>query len=489
MGHVDHGKTLLLDAIRNTNVVAAEKGGITQHIGAYKIKTENGEITFIDTPGHEAFTAMRARGAKVTDIVVLVVAADDGVMPQTVEAIDHARAANVPVIVAINKMDLANADSDRIRNQLTKYGFIDEKWGGSTIFCEVSAKERMGLDHLLEMILLEAEMLELSCDPKKMAEGVVIEARIDKGRGPVATVLIRDGTLKVKDTFVVDSQTGKVRAMFDDGGVSIKYAPPSTPVEVLGFSELAQVGDPFFVVSEKEVKTLTKEKSEREERFEPPKLTLEDLFAQIEREKIKELPLVIKTDVAGTREALCSVLEKLNLGEKVKISILHSGVGAVTESDVMLAKAGGGMVIGYGTKPDSKIRSLAEREGVKIYIYDVIYDAVESIERAALGLLEPEFREKAIGKCIVKRVFTIKKGLIAGCLVEGGRVEKGAKARLIRNEELICETKISSLKRFKEDVKEVKAGLECGIGLERADDIREGDVIEVFLVLKEEVEE
>lgn len=486
MGHVDHGKTLLLDAIRDTDVVASEKGGITQHIGAYKIKTKGGEITFIDTPGHEAFTAMRARGAKATDIVILVIAASEGVMPQTVEAINHAKSAGVPIIVAINKIDLPEANPDKVKKQLMEHGLLDEKLGGTTLFCEVSAKKKKGLKELLTTILLEAEMLELRCNPKKPACGVVIEAKIDKGRGPVATILIQDGTLRIKDTFVTDSNIARVRAMFDDTGESIKEAGPSTPVEVLGFSFLAQAGDTFKVISEKEAKEIEKESKEQASKeFIAPKLTLETLFARIEKKEIKELPLIIKTDVTGTKEAICESLEKLSFSDKAKLVIIHSGAGNILESDIMLAKSAGGMIIGFNQKPEARIKILAEKEAVKIYTYDVIYKLIEDIEKSVLGLLPPEYRERVIGQAIVKQVFKIKKDFIAGCFIEGGKAQRGAKVRVMRANKVIGEGNISSLKRFKEDVSEVKTGLECGISLDGINDIKEADVIEIFI--KEEV--
>ncbi|MBU1599516.1 translation initiation factor IF-2 [bacterium] len=486
MGHVDHGKTLLLDAIRNTDVVASEKGGITQHIGAYKIKTKGGEITFIDTPGHEAFTAMRARGAKATDIIVLVIAASEGVMPQTVEAINHAKSAQVPIIVAINKIDLPQANPDQVKKQLMEHGLLDEELGGTTLFCEVSAKKKKGLKELLATILLEAEMLELPCNSKKPAEGVVIEAKIDKGRGPVATVLIQDGTLRLKDTFVTNFNIARVRAMFDDTGKALKEAGPSTPVEVLGFSFLAKAGDTFKVISEKEAKEIEREsKGQISPEFIPPKLTLETLFARIEKKEIKELPLIIKTDVTGTKEAICTSLEKLSFSEKARLVIIHSGVGSILESDIMLAKSVEGMVIGFNIKPEARIKILAEKEGVKIYTYDVIYKLIEDIEKATLGLLPPEYREKAIGRAIVRQVFKIKKDLIAGCFIEGGKAQRGAKVRVLRLNKVIGEGSISSLKRFKEDVSEVKTGLECGLSLDGTKDIKEADVIEIFI--KEEV--
>ncbi|MEW6481771.1 MAG: translation initiation factor IF-2 [bacterium] len=484
MGHVDHGKTLLLDAIRNTRVVEGEVGGITQHIGAYKIKTKNGEIVFIDTPGHSAFTAMRARGAKVTDIVVLVIAADDGVMPQTIEAINHAKAASVPIIVAVNKIDLPSSNPDKIRQQVANYGLVDEKWGGDVIFCEVSAKEKRGLDNLLEMILLQAEMLSLSYNPKNKAYGTIIESRIDKGLGPVGSVIVQDGVLKIRDTFAVSSNIGRVRAMIDDMGMRLNEASAGTPVEVLGFSTLPKAGERLSVISKEEADIILKKKKEAQVAFERPKISLEDLFKKIEEGEVKELPLIIRTDVSGTCEALCSSLKELPLNN-VGIKILHSGCGGILEQDIMFAKAASGIIIGFHIKPSSAIKALAEKEGVKIYTYDIIYEAIAEIEKAALGLLAPKIKLKGIGKAIVKKIFKIEKKLIAGCFVEGGKIEGGAKVKIIRDGEVIAETSIISLKRFKEDVSFVKAGLDCGIGLSYSD-IKEGDVLEAYVALKEE---
>lgn len=478
MGHVDHGKTLLLDAIRNTKVVEKEIGGITQHIGAYKIKINDKEIVFIDTPGHEAFTAMRARGAKVTDIVVLVVAGDDGVMPQTIEAINHAKAANLPIIVAINKIDLPSANPNRIKQQLAKYGLVDEKWGGDVIFCEVSAKEKTGLDNLLEMILLQAEMLSLSYNPNKRAVGTIIESRVDKGLGPVGTIIIEDGILKIRDTFVVGNQIGKVRAMIDDRGMRLSLATPGTPVEIVGFSSLPSAGEKLKVIDKEEADRIIKEKKAPQVSFVPPTISLEELFKKIEEKGAYELRLIVKTDVSGSCEALVESLKKIEL-DSVKIKILHSGCGNILEQDIMLAKASGGIIIGFHIKPSSAIKTLAEKEGVKIYTYDIIYEAIEEIEKAALGLIPQKIELKAIGRAIVKKVFKIEKKLIAGCFVEGGRIDSKAKIKVIRQGELIAETSISSLKRFKEDVSSVKAGLECGIGLSTTD-IKEGDILEAF---------
>ncbi len=485
MGHVDHGKTTLLDAIRNTNIAAHEVGGITQHIGAYKIKTNNGEISFIDTPGHEAFTAMRARGAMITDIVVLIIAADDGVMPQTIEAINHAKVANVPIIVCINKIDLPDANSDRIRQSVANYGLIDERWGGDTIFCEVSARQKKGIDNLLEMILLQAEMLDLSCSLGTKARGVVIEARIDKGLGPVGTVIVQDGILKIRNTFIVGNQVGRVRAMIDDMRRRLNEAYPSTPVEILGFSETPEVGEKFLVVDKDAINKYLKEKSLHVVSFETPKISLETLRKRIEEGEIKELPIIIKGDTTGSCEALADALKKIEISD-VKINILHYYAGSILEQDIMLAKASGGIIIGFHIKPDAKIKQIAEREGVKIYIYDVIYAAIEEIEKAAKGMLEPILKEEVIGRVVVRKIFRIEKKQIAGCFVEGGRVEIGAKARVIRDGKNVLEAGISSLKRFKEDVSIVRAGFECGIGLASNEEIKIGDILEVFLLVKEQ---
>ncbi len=479
MGHVDHGKTLLLDAIRNTKVVEGEAGGITQHIGAYKITTKKEEISFIDTPGHEAFTAMRARGAKVTDIIVLVVAADDGVMPQTIEAINHAKASEVPIIVAINKIDLPASNPDKIRQQLANYGLVDEKWGGDVIFCEVSAKEKKGVDNLLEMILLTSEMLSLTYDPKNKAYGTIIESRIDKGLGPVGTVIIQDGVLKIRDTFIVSDCLGKVRSMIDDIGKKLNEATSGTPVEVVGFSSLPQAGEKLTVIYKEEANRILKEKKEPQIIFKARAISLEDLFKRISDGEIKELPLIIKADVSGSCEALVESLKKIEL-DNVKIKILHSGCGNILEQDIMLAKAAKGIIIGFHIKPTGSIKTLAEKEGVKIYTYDIIYEAISEVEKSALGLLAPKIELKAIGRAIVRKIFKIEKKLIAGCFVEGGRIEQKAKIKIIRNKEPLDEVTITSLKRFKEDVPFVKAGVECGIGLQNVD-VKEGDILEAFI--------
>ncbi|MDI6793034.1 MAG: translation initiation factor IF-2 [bacterium] len=487
MGHVDHGKTKLLDAIRTTDVVAGEAGGITQHIGAYKVRVNQGEVTFLDTPGHEAFTAMRARGAQVTDIVVLVVAADDGVMPQTREAIDHAKAAGVPIVVAINKIDLPAANKDRVKQQLSELDLLPEEWGGKTIFAEISAKHKLGIENLLEMLLLEAEMLELKANPDKKANGVVIEARLDKGRGAVATLLVQDGSMKVSDPIVLGQYWGRVRAMLNDKGQKVAVASPSTPVEVLGLSGVPQAGDAFFVVdSEREAKQISSKRQSihREKAAKVAhRLSLDDLYRKIQEEGIKELDIIIKTDVQGSCEALKESLEKIGSGQvKVKVKVIHQGVGAIKESDVMLASASNAIIIGFHVRPaNPDVKELAEKEGVDMRMYRVIYDVTSDIKLALEGLLEPEIREVIIGLVEVRQLFKVSKiGAIAGSYVKEGKITRGAEARLIRDGVVIYEGKIASLRRFKEDVAEVATGFECGITLVDFQDIKESDIIEVF---------
>jgi translation initiation factor IF-2 len=484
MGHVDHGKTLLLDAIRQTKVVEGEAGGITQHIGAYKVKLDHGEVAFLDTPGHEAFTAMRARGAQVTDVVVLVVAADDGVMPQTVEAINHAKAAQVPILVAVNKIDKPEANPEKVRQELTKYDLVPEEWGGNTIFVDVSAKQKKGLDTLLEMLLLEAEMLELKANPNKLARGTIVEARLDKGRGAVATVLVQSGTLHVGDAFVCGLYSGRVRALLDDRGKKIKQAPPSTPVEVLGLSGIPQAGDAFVVVDNERRAHQIAESRRQKEREESlagtSRITLEDLYQQIQDGGVKELNVIIKADVQGSIEAVTDALEKLSTPE-VKIRPIHGSAGGITESDVMLASASNAIIIGFNVRPQPKAAILAEREKVEINLYTVIYQLVADVKAAMEGLLEPVYREVFLGKAEVREVFSVSKvGKIAGCYVTEGKMVRGATCRLIRDSVVIYEGKIDSLKRFKEVVNEVAAGYECGIALEGFQDIKQGDVIEVY---------
>jgi len=487
MGHVDHGKTSLLDVIRHTNVTATEAGGITQHIGAYQVDLKGKKITFLDTPGHEAFTAMRARGAEVTDIAVLVVAADDGVMPQTVEAINHAKAAGVPIIVAINKIDKPQANPDTVKQQLTEYGLVPEEWGGDTICVPVSAKTKEGLDQLLEMILLVAEMEELKTNPHRPARGTVIEAQLDKGRGPVATVLIQKGTLEIGDYVIAGTAQGRVRAMLDFKGRRIKKALPATPVEILGLSEVPNAGDPFAVCQdEKLARQVVEERLQQQKRQHdmttPEKVTLEDLFKQIQQGKVKELNLVVKADVQGSVEALIQALTKLSTDE-VRINLIHSGVGAITETDVMLASASGGLIIGFNVRPDNNAKKAAEQQQVDIRLYRVIYEVIDDIKAALEGLLEPELREVVMGRSEVRDVFHIPKvGAIAGCYVSEGKVVRNARVRVIRDGVVIYEGSIASLKRYKDDVREVVQGHECGIGLDKFQDLKQGDILEGYYI-------
>lgn len=486
MGHVDHGKTSLLDAIRETNVTATEAGGITQHIGAYQVEHNGKKITFLDTPGHEAFTAMRARGARVTDIAILVVAADDGVMPQTVEAINHAKEAKVPIIVAINKIDKPGANPDRVKQQLTEHGLVAEEWGGDTICVNVSALKKEGLKDLLEMILLVAEMSELKANPNRPARGTVIEAELDKGRGPVANVLVQNGTLNVGDTLIAGAAFGRVRAMMDDKGRRIKKAGPSTPVEVLGFSEVPQAGDIFVVVEdEKLARTIVARRQARkreEELKSTARVSLADLFKHIQEGQIKELGIIIKADVQGSVEALRQALERLSTDE-VRVNIIHGGVGAITETDVMLASASNAIIIGFNVRPDVNARKAAENEKVDVRLYRVIYDAIEDVKAAMSGLLEPEYREVTLGRAEIRKIFRSSKiGNIAGCYVLEGKIERDASVRVIRDGIVVHEGKLESLKRFKDDVREVVQGYECGIALEKFNEIQEGDIIEAFTV-------
>lgn len=483
MGHVDHGKTSLLDVIRQTNVMDGETGGITQAIGAYHVHINDRDIVFLDTPGHEAFTTMRARGAKVTDIVVLVVAADDGVMDQTVEAINHSRAAGVPIIVAVNKIDKPGADRERIRQQLSQYGLIPEDWGGDTIFAEVSAKENIGIDDLLELILLQADMLELKADPDRPAQGIIIESKLDKGRGPVATVIIQEGTLHEGDAFVSKTEYGKVRAMIDDQGRRVASAGPSTPIEVIGFSKVPSVGVDFVCVEdEKKAREigeyLTRKERERKLSM-TSKVTLEQLYERI-KEGAKELRVVLKGDVQGSIEALSEALQKISTDE-IKLSIIHASVGTINENDVMLASASEAVIIGYRVRPDSRIIDLAEQEGVDLKFYEIIYEAIAEVRAAMEGLLEPVYEEEREGTAEVREIFRIPKvGVIAGSYVTGGKLARGSFLRLIRDGIVIHNGKFLSLKRFKDDVKEVASGYECGIGIDGFDDIRVGDIVETY---------
>jgi len=489
MGHVDHGKTSLLDAIRKTKVTEGEAGGITQHIGAYVVDTDGKKVVFLDTPGHEAFTAMRARGAKVTDIVVLVVAADDGVMPQTIEAINHARAANVPIIVAINKIDKPGANPERIRQELTKYGLVPEEWGGENIFVEVSAKQRIGLDHLLEMILLQAEVLELKANPDKKARGVILEAKLDKGRGPVATVLVQGGTLKHGDPFVCGTHYGRVRMLLNDMGKPIQFALPATPVEVIGLSGVPQAGDTFVVVDDEHIaKSIATERLQKQRIAgleKAKKVTLDELYNQITSGAMRELNIIIKGDVQGSVEAVAEALERLGT-EAVKVKIIHGGVGGITETDVMLASASNAIIIGFNVRPEPKASMLAEKEKVDIRIYNIIYDAVADIKAAMEGLLEPTIKEQIMGRAEVRQVFTVSKvGTVAGAYVLDGVISRASTGiRLIRDNVEVYKGKIASLRRFKDDVREVQAGYECGIAIENFNDIKVGDVIEAFVIEK-----
>ncbi len=489
MGHVDHGKTTLLDAIRSARVAEHEAGGITQHIGAYSVQVNNRKVVFLDTPGHEAFTMMRARGARVTDVVILVVAADDGVMPQTKEAIDHARAAGVAILVAINKIDKPNANPERVKKELSDLGLTPEAWGGQTVMVEVSAKKKENLELLLEMILLVTELGELKANPKRNASGTVLEAKLDKGRGPVATILVQDGTLHVGDTLIAGTIVGKVRALIDDRGRPIKMAPPATPVEVLGLGGLPAPGDPFQALTDaaKARQIATFRQAQAKEKAlggKGSRLTLESLQQQISEGGMKELPLIIKADVQGSAEVLADTLTKLT-DAKVKVRIIHSGVGAINESDVLLASASNAIIIGFNVRPDRNAAEVADREKVDIRQHSVIYNVVDEIKKAMVGLLEPTFKEVRIGSAEVRETFrTPKFGTIAGCMVVDGRITRSgdAQARLLRDHSVVYEGKIGSLRRFKDDVSEVRAGFECGIGFEKYNDIKVGDVIEAFVV-------
>ncbi|HIS03229.1 MAG TPA: translation initiation factor IF-2 [Candidatus Pullichristensenella avicola] len=491
MGHVDHGKTSLLDYIRNTRVTAGEAGGITQHIGAYTVEIRGQKITFLDTPGHEAFTAMRARGAQATDIAILVVAADDGVMPQTIEAINHAKAAGVQTIVAINKMDKVGANPERIKQQLTEYGLLAEEWGGDTIMVPVSAITGEGVDQLLEMILLVAEVQDYRANPNRKARGIIVEARLDKGRGPVATVLVKTGTLRVGDTIVAGTAYGRVRAMVNDRGERVKEALPSDPVEVIGFNDVPEAGDIITAVDDDSLSRRVAE--ERKDKLRAAliknqqKASLDDLFSQISAGQIKDLNLIIKADVQGSVEAVKQSLEKLS-NDEVRVRCIHGGVGAITETDIMLASASNAIIIGFNVRPDNNVREIAEREKIDIRLYRVIYSAIEDVEKAMKGMLAPKFREVVLGSAQVRQVFKITgAGTVAGCYVTDGKVVRNAQARLLRDSVVIHEGKIDSLKRFKDDAREVAAGYECGMGFESYNDIKEGDVIECFQM--EEIEQ
>ena len=484
MGHVDHGKTSLLDAIRHSNVIAGEAGGITQHIGAYRVKTSTGEITFLDTPGHEAFTAMRSRGAQATDIVILVVSAADGVMPQTIEAINHAKAANVPIIVAVNKIDLPTANPERIRQEISNYGLLPEEWGGDTIMVDISAKQKLNIDSLLELVQLKAEMMELKANPNKNAEGIVIEAKLDMRRGAVATVLVQSGTLHVGDNLVVGTTYGKVRAMIDEYGKRFDKAIPSVPVEILGLNETPQAGDKFIVLDHesqvREIANARKEKAKADALRPKQHVSLMDLNAG----KAKHLKIVLKTDVQGSLGALCDALERMSNSE-INLEIIHKGAGSITESDVVLAAASDALIVGFNIRPDATVEKLAENEGVSINVYRIIYDLIADIKAAMEGLLDPDTQEKITGKAVVKQVFKLSSaGTVAGCTVTEGKAQRNVKVRLLRDNVIIFEGNTSAIKRFKDDVKEVEKGYECGISLENFSDIKVSDVMEFFTVEK-----
>ena len=486
MGHVDHGKTSLLDAIRNAKVTSTEAGGITQHIGAYRVNHEGQDITFLDTPGHAAFTSMRQRGAMATDIAVLVVAADDGIMPQTIEAINHAKAANVQIIVAINKMDKPEANPDRVLQQLTEHSLVPEEWGGDVICVPVSAHTHMGIDKLLENILLVAEMMELKANPDRRGKGIVIEARLDKGRGPVATLLVQNGTLKVGDIIVAGSSVGRVRIMTNEKGQQLKEAGPSVPVEITGLAEVPSAGDSFDAVSDerlaRQLVEQRKQKAKEEEFKAASKVTLDNLFSHLEEGDMKELNVIVKADVQGSVEAVRESLEKLS-NEEVRVKVIHGGVGAINESDVMLAGTSGAIIVGFNVRPDAVAKASAERDGIDMRMYRVIYDCIEEITAAMKGMLAPKFREVALGQIEVRDTYKISSvGTIAGCYVQSGKVTRAAEIRVVRDGIVITEDKIQSLRRFKDDVKEVAQGYECGIGLEKFNDVKEGDIFEAFVI-------
>jgi len=492
MGHVDHGKTSLLDSIREANVAAGEAGGITQHIGAYHVEKNGKNIVFIDTPGHEAFTRMRARGAKVTDIVVLVVAADDGVMPQTLEAIDHAKAAKVPIIVAINKIDKPDAKPDVVKQQLANRGLLDENFGGDTVMVGVSARTKEGIDHLLEMILLVAELQDLKANPVRPAMGSVLEAKLDRGRGPVATVLVRNGTLKVGDNFICGSVFGKVRAMFGDGGQPIREAGPSMPAEVLGLESLPEVGDTLQVVTDtakaRQIVNYRESKAREVAMSKNNRITLDQLHNQLKEGEVKELNIILKTDVGGTAEVLTDTLQKLS-NEKVKIRVLHSGVGAITETDVLLASASNAIIVGFNVRPERNAQATADQEKIEIRLHTIIYELVDEMKKAMTGMLEPVFKQVYRGRAQVRDVFRISKvGSVAGCFVDDGAIGRNNEIRLLRDSVVIHTGKIDALKRFKNDASEVKQGFECGISIANFNDIKTGDVIEAFVTERVAVE-
>lgn len=484
MGHVDHGKTTLLDAIRSSRITATESGGITQHIGAYQVEVQNRRITFLDTPGHEAFTTMRARGAQVTDVTILVVAADDGVMPQTIEAINHAKAANVPIIVAVNKMDKPGANPDRIKQELTQHGLVAEEWGGDTIFVNISALKKQGLDTLLEMVLLVADLQDLKANPKARPRGTVIEAKLDKGRGPVATILVQNGTLKVGDIVVAGQTYGRVRAMINDVGRRLKEAGPSTPVEILGLNEVPSAGDLFVVYDDERAARHLVEKRQNRDKVQQQqntsRVTLDDLYRQIQEGNVKELNVIVKADVQGSVEALVQAIEKIEV-EGVRVNVIHRGAGAITESDVLLASTSNAIIIGFHVRPDANAARAAEAEKVDIRLYRVIYNVIEEIESAMKGMLEPTYKEVVIGHAEVRQTFHISKvGTVAGCYVTDGKITRDAECRVIRDGVVVYEGKLDTLKRFKDDVREVAQGFECGLTLEKYNDIKIGDIVEAF---------
>lgn len=486
MGHVDHGKTSLLDAIREANVIDTEAGGITQHIGAYMVSINDRNITFLDTPGHEAFTAMRARGAQVTDIAILVVAADDGVMPQTIEAINHAKAANVSIIVAINKIDKPGANPDRVKQELTEYGIVAEEWGGDAIMVPVSAKKRENIDQLLEMVLLAADMLELKSNPNKQAKGTIIEAKLDKARGPLATVLVQRGTLNIGDSIVTGTTVGRIRAMVDDKGHKVKKAGPSTPVEILGLPEVPEAGEIFYAITDEKVARQLADKRKLKQREQTlkasAKVSLEDLFTQIKEGKVKDLNIIVKADVQGSVEAVKQSLEKLS-NDEVRVRIIHGGVGAITESDVTLAQVSNAIIIGFNVRPAANVAEIAQDSGVDLRLYRVIYNAIEDVQAAMKGMLEPTFKEAILGHAEIRQIFKVSGvGTIGGSYVTDGKITRNAEVRIVRNGIVVHEGKLESLKRFKDDAKEVAQGFECGLSIEKFNDIKEGDVVEAFVM-------
>ena len=486
MGHVDHGKTSLLDYIRHANVASGEAGGITQHIGAYTVEINGSPITFLDTPGHEAFTSMRARGAMVTDIAILVVAADDGIMPQTVESINHAKAAGIPLVVAINKMDTVGANPERIKQQLTEYDIVPEEWGGDTIVCPISAKTGMGIDNLLENLVILAEVQELKANPNRAAKGTVIEARLDKGRGPIMTVLVQNGTLRLGDIIIAGTAVGRVRTMINDKGVRITEAGPSVPVEISGMSEVPSAGDIFNAVDdERMARELVEERKTQQKNAafgSSKKVSLEDLFSQIQAGEMKNLNIIVKADVQGSAEAVKASLEKIT-NEEVRVKVIHSGVGAINESDVMLAATSGAIIVGFNVRPDNAARDSAARANVDIRMYRVIYDCINEIEAAMKGMLAPKFQEVIIGHAEVRETYKVSKvGTVTGCYVQDGKIQRGCSVRVLRDNVVVHEGELASLRRFKDDVKEVANGYECGMQVEKFNDIKVGDIIECFVM-------